>query len=1442
MQSILKKIFIGILVCSILVCNIPTTILNAQSTKNVEIWDGTAATEFAEGEGTAENPYLINTAKELAFLSQLVNEGNSNYNSKCYKLNTDIYLNDISEYDLWKESNDNLNNWSPIGKTNLFYGTFDGSGYSIYGLYIDCETNDTGLFGKVQYATIKNVNLKNCYVKGTVNVGAVIGYTICSVIENCVVNGIIEGTNNVGGVIGEFHNNVGSYNPNQYTYIGTYAKHCAFMGEVGGTSSIGGIIGYVHEESSMYVNLQHVTMESCTNYGVVTASGDNCGGIVGYHDSSFKNLTISGTCNKGEVFGNGINTGGIVGSSKTSDNKEGYNLNIINSYNSGNIIGHKYTGGILGHIEMAWGSRGYISNCYNSGNIVATDNAGGIAGDSYNEVGGGAIFVVCDTYNLGTVEGGNNIGGIVGFFSSGSAERCYNTGKILTNNSSTSIGALMGYNVSTVSNCYYLDTSCEIGGVGTLLTNSQMLSMENYTGFDFESVWGIISAINNGLPYLRIFNDYEINVDKNGFDEYVYRANYLLNDENLGAKGINSILAMQTPCNCLDTAIEESGLDEAIVAWEAIEGLFSTVENPMSLGELVVKPKDMYSALLMNILDSSFSYSLVDNEIEDTAKSTKKFVSSMKNYMEQIYKIDVYDANDFKNLSIEQKDKLSKHASDWFAAEFPALGYTGEVFTGITTAFDTVNSIEDYYNRVVSCMLLYNISEDMKAVLHQAYSDSQMMNNGYLRWALNDCIEIIDASTEELVAKMLMEGVTTAGVNTGKWLFQELLWKDILNKFYVNCPAAAVLMAVYKGVCFGVNTLFSTDKISEQYLQMLATEDIEALLNFTYKNLGEIFLSEPTSENARTYLSALDLMFSARNKDCEQAYKYVDILDEAVVNKMLQAMGAEDNSTEKKSILSVQNAYKKEYDFSTKQWIYNLETDYPGTGLYEYYDALYSRAKTGTITKQITAACPVDVYVYDADGNLVAWSADNVVSCSDENMSVIRVGDEKTFLFYTNQEYKIEYIGSDIGTMDITIEEHNEDAETIRTVKYYDVALEKDIVYEMPVEGDNLADSAYALVEVSDSRNISCNFDSLKENAVYVARLKNGSMIYNNGISWEKEISVGEQVEIHALVPDGKRFVRWESSSNTDIFEDAFSAETSFIMPEENCEITAILEKNELTKIEQIKLNRTEAMLEKGETLQLTTEIYPDNIENKSLIWNVDNNDIVTVKDGLVTALGIGVAVITVEAADGSGVCATCRIEVKEKKQEQGKEQGSVFTGNEDVKVKNIKINAISKKLAAGRKVQLTATVKPLNATEQTLKWTSSNKKYATVDKNGKVKLKKAGAGKRVIITASAIDGSGIKATIKFRIMKHAVKKIKIKTSTKTVKAGKTLTLKTKVTTTGKKVNKKLLWSSSNTKYATVNAKGKVKTKKAGKGKTVTIMVMSTDGTNKKAKLKLRLK
>ena len=177
-----------------------------------------------------------------------------------------------------------------------------------------------------------------------------------------------------------------------------------------------------------------------------------------------------------------------------------------------------------------------------------------------------------------------------------------------------------------------------------------------------------------------------------------------------------------------------------------------------------------------------------------------------------------------------------------------------------------------------------------------------------------------------------------------------------------------------------------------------------------------------------------------------------------------------------------------------------------------------------------------------------------------------------------------------------------------------------------------------------------------------------------------------------------------------------------------------------------------------------------------------------------------------------------------------------------NVKVQKITITPGQYSLAVGKKLTLKATVGPKKATNKKVVWSSSNTKYATVNSKGVVTAKKAGAGKTVTITAKAVDGSGVRAKAKIRIMKHTVTKITLQAKAKTVKAGKKITVYARVKTNGKKANSKIEWTSSNNKYAIVNGKGVVTAKKAGIGKTVAITAKATDGSGKKATIKIKIK
>lgn len=172
-------------------------------------------------------------------------------------------------------------------------------------------------------------------------------------------------------------------------------------------------------------------------------------------------------------------------------------------------------------------------------------------------------------------------------------------------------------------------------------------------------------------------------------------------------------------------------------------------------------------------------------------------------------------------------------------------------------------------------------------------------------------------------------------------------------------------------------------------------------------------------------------------------------------------------------------------------------------------------------------------------------------------------------------------------------------------------------------------------------------------------------------------------------------------------------------------------------KVKKINIKASSSKIAAGKKLKLTTVIVPQNATNKKLKWTTNNKKYATVnKNGVVTTnkkAGGKTVKITAQATDGSNKKATFTIKIM---------KGVV---------KKIKITG-SKTVKAGKTLKLKTKITASKGANKILKWTSSNKKYATVSSSGKVKTLKAGKKKSVKITAMATDGSGKKATFTIKI------------------------------------------------------------------------------------------
>ena len=162
------------------------------------------------------------------------------------------------------------------------------------------------------------------------------------------------------------------------------------------------------------------------------------------------------------------------------------------------------------------------------------------------------------------------------------------------------------------------------------------------------------------------------------------------------------------------------------------------------------------------------------------------------------------------------------------------------------------------------------------------------------------------------------------------------------------------------------------------------------------------------------------------------------------------------------------------------------------------------------------------------------------------------------------------------------------------------------------------------------------------------------------------------------------------------------------------CEVTVYVPFVDVTSI---TLDRTQAAMEKGETLTLTATVMPEDASVKTVTWTSENPDVAKVDDdGNVTAVGGGSAAITAKAGEFT---ATCTVTVT-------------------VPVSSVSLDRTSLGLTVGETDKLTATVNPGDATNQSVSWRSSNTGVAAVDNSGLVIAIGAGTA---TITVTTDDG-----------------------------------------------------------------------------------------------------
>lgn len=235
-----------------------------------------ASEQFAGGDGTEADPYLIDNANHLQNMHALNWSGSAN-NPYYFKLTADINMAG--------------RNWQPLNNVDPYirHLHFDGDGHIISNL-TSKDVSYASLFG-VLFGSCKNLGLVDVDIQSTNGAGAFGGYLglrgpteafQVGIIENCFSTGKVIGNDAVGGIAG----NVGKAAGGKTSIIVNSFSTAEVIATNSGSnnSRAGGLAGIVWEGGQVDNGFSAGKILSNTN------SGRGAGGLLGWTDGDVKGL------------------------------------------------------------------------------------------------------------------------------------------------------------------------------------------------------------------------------------------------------------------------------------------------------------------------------------------------------------------------------------------------------------------------------------------------------------------------------------------------------------------------------------------------------------------------------------------------------------------------------------------------------------------------------------------------------------------------------------------------------------------------------------------------------------------------------------------------------------------------------------------------------------------------------------------------------------------------------------------------------------------------------------------------------------------------------------------------------------------------------------------------------------------------------------------------
>ncbi len=434
----------------------------------------------------------------------------------------------------------------------------------------------------------------------------------------------------------------------------------------------------------------------------------------------------------------------------------------------------------------------------------------------------------------------------------------------------------------------------------------------------------------------------------------------------------------------------------------------------------------------------------IDKELKElfTLKSEKKDYSS-----NALYKV-------LKNVignSSDSKTKINKvFSSCSYVSDI--MGYIGDGFTAVEYFLELsqyVSAIEAYINS----------SEEFKDVLSGA---AKLMYGGNTyKEKFNEALSVYNESfSTENIVNIVLEHALKDGLGTAlgmcKDVFQKLTQKTIQKVFNLSAEVAGKYVAVFwaaeKG--FELGNLITRNDVLVNSRRMLRAnywlEDAIYRLMETYKNN---LTSDNSYKNALNFDAAFNVFKNMQLYSLDMHAKYMDASSKSALNGFLSAF---------QNFFGVDETLKKKYTSEVERFA--IES--------AFYKSLNCHGTASSYTHNLDSvrvACPTNIYVYNSVGKLVASVVEEVVSCSDSNIYVYCIGEEKVVLVPDINDYTVKIEAYENGEMSVSCSQKNGDL----YISYDVISLSKSDSFVFNVSDSESADiSSLSYLLSSNNRKI----------------------------------------------------------------------------------------------------------------------------------------------------------------------------------------------------------------------------------------------------------------------------------------------------------------------------------------------------------------------------------